>query len=140
MNAVTRLVAAAAYGGTFVTTRCRVAAQSDSSVRAASVGVVARSVESATNTNNRGTKVLLEQQTGIARETPSGSEVTAFVRRAFGIRFEMRFEWETQWWRVDAQEVGKTLAGYRNNLQGCLEQLLEGQELKSGLAYFRVRR
>ena len=75
-----------------------------------------------------------------ARQTPSGSEVTAFVRRAFGIRFEMRFEWETQWWRVDAQEVGQTLAGYHTNLQGCLEQMREGQELRSGLAYFRVRR
>jgi hypothetical protein len=102
--------------------------------------VVAPSVESATNTNNRGTKVLLEQQTRIARHTPSGSEVTAFVRRAFGIRFQMRYEWETQWWRVDVQEVGQTLAGYHDSLQGCLAQLLEGQELRSGLAYFRVRR
>jgi hypothetical protein len=52
----------------------------------------------------------------------------------------MRFEWETQWWRVDAQEVGQTLAGYHTNLQGCLEQMREGQELRSGLAHFRVRR
>jgi hypothetical protein len=102
--------------------------------------MVAPSVESATNTNNRGTKMLLEQQTGITRQTSSGSEVTAFVRRAFGVRFEMRFEWETQWWLVDAREVGNTLAGYHNNLQGCLDQMREGQELRSGLAYFRVRR
>ena len=84
--------------------------------------------------------MLLEQQTSIARLPPSGSEVTAFARCAFGIRFEMRFEWETQWWLVDAQEVGKTLAGYHNDLQGCLEQMREGQEMRSGLAYFRVRR
>jgi len=84
--------------------------------------------------------VLLEQQTGIARQTPSGSEVTDFVRRAFGIRFEMRFEWETRWWLVDAQEVGKTLAAYHNNLQGCLERMREGKELSSDLAYYRVRR
>jgi hypothetical protein len=70
----------------------------------------------------------------------TGSEVTAFVRRACGIRFEMRFEWETQWWLVDAQEVCKTLAGYHNDLQNCLEQMREGQVLRSGLAHFRVRR
>jgi hypothetical protein len=140
VNAVTRLVAAGAYGTLFVTARCRVVPHRDSCVRAAGVGVVAPSVELATNTNNRGTEVLLEQQTGIARQTSSGSEVTAFVRRAFGIRFQMRFHWETKWWPVDAQEVAETLAGYHNNLQGCLEQMREGQELRSGLAHFRVRR
>lgn len=83
--------------------------------------------------------MLLERQTDIAHQVRSGSEVTAFVRRALGIRFEMRFEWETQWWLVDAQEVGKTLASYHNDLQKCLEQMREGRELRSGLAHFRVR-
>ena len=71
---------------------------------------------------------------------PSASEVVPFVRRAFGIRFEMRFEWEADWWPIDSQEVAETLAGYYYSLQGCLEQMREGQELRSRLAYFRVRR
>jgi hypothetical protein len=49
----------------------------------------------------------------------------------------MRFEWETRWWRVDAKEVGESLAGYYDNLQRCLDQLREGRELKTGLAHFR---
>jgi hypothetical protein len=84
--------------------------------------------------------VLLEQQTNLAHEIRTGSEVTAFVRCAFGIRFEMRFEWETRWWLVDAQEVGRALGGYHTNLQSCLEEMRGGRELRSGLAHFRVRR
>jgi hypothetical protein len=70
----------------------------------------------------------------------SWSEVTSFVDSALGVRFEMRFEWETRWWLVDAHEVAKTLVGNYNDLQNCLEQMCEGQELRSGLAHFRVRR
>jgi hypothetical protein len=70
----------------------------------------------------------------------SATEVASFVRRAFGLRFEMRFAWETEWWPIDAQEVGDTLAGYYRSTQSCLELMCEGGELPSGLAYFRVRR
>lgn len=82
----------------------------------------------------------VEERSGISRPAPKGSEVVSFVRHALGLRFEMRFDWETKWWPVDAQEVGETLAGYFHSLQDTLEQLREGQELRSGLAYFRVRR
>lgn len=71
---------------------------------------------------------------------PGADEVAAFVRRALGLRFEMRFEWETQWWPVGAQEVAETLFGYYDSMHSCLEQLREGKELPSGLGYFRVRR
>lgn len=67
-------------------------------------------------------------------------EVAAFVRRALGLQFEMRFEWETKWWPVDAQDVCETLFGYHDSMYCCLEQMREGKELPSGLAYFRVRR
>ena len=52
----------------------------------------------------------------------------------------MRFEWEAHWWPIDAQEVAETLFGYYGSLPLCLEQLCEGQEVRSGLTYFRVRR
>jgi hypothetical protein len=67
-------------------------------------------------------------------------EVATFVRRALGLQFEMRFDWETRWWPVDAQEVCETLLGYHDSMYSCLEQMREGKELASGLAYFRVRR
>jgi hypothetical protein len=67
-------------------------------------------------------------------------EVATFVRRALGLQFEMRFDWETKWWPVDAQEVCETLLGYHDSMYSCLEQMREGKELPSGLAYFRVRR
>ena len=65
------------------------------------------------------------------------AEVASFVRRALGLRFEMRFEGETEWWPIDAQDVAETLAGYYYNygMHSCLEQMREGKELPSGLAF-----
>lgn len=83
--------------------------------------------------------MLIEQTARPTRRASQMPEVAGFVRRAFGLRFEMRFRWEAKWWPVDAQEVGATLAGYYESMQNCLEQIREGKELASGLAYFRVR-
>jgi len=81
------------------------------------------------------------EETVIVSEPGSDTaQVAAFVRRALGLRFEMRFDWETEWWPVGAQEVGETLFGYYDSMHSCLEQMREGKELPSGLAYFRVRR
>ena len=81
------------------------------------------------------------EETAIVAEPRSDVvEVTAFVRRSLGLQFEMRFDWETEWWPVGAQEVGETLSGYYDSMYSCLEQMREGKELPSGLAYFRVRR
>jgi hypothetical protein len=68
------------------------------------------------------------------------SEVASFARRALGLRFEMRFEGEGAWWPVDARDVGETLLSYYDSMHSALEQMREGKELPSGLAYFRVRR
>jgi hypothetical protein len=81
-----------------------------------------------------------EEEVDVVDRAAAASEVAAFVRRALGVAFEMRFHWETKWWRVDAQEVGQTLAGYYRDMHSCLEQMREGKELPSGLAYYRVRR
>jgi hypothetical protein len=83
--------------------------------------------------------VQIVETSGVAHPAPA-TEVARFVRGAFGLRFEMRFRWETKWWPIDAQQVGETLAGYYRSTQSCLEQMREGGELPSGLAYFRMRR
>ena len=82
----------------------------------------------------------VEEAVGVADRVAIAPEAAAIVRRALGLAFEMRFHWETKWWPVDAQEVGQTLAGYYCNMHSCLEQMREGVELSSGLAFFRVRR
>ena len=84
----------------------------------------------------------IEIWTDSSEAEPTTTEVASFVRRAFGLRFEMRFEWETEWWPIDARDVAETLAGYYVNygMHSCLEQMREGKELPSGLAYYRVRR
>lgn len=72
----------------------------------------------------------------------AAGEVTSFVHRAIGLRFEMRFKWETDWWPIDAREVAETLAAYYFDygMHSCLEQMREGKELASGLALYRLRR
>jgi hypothetical protein len=68
-------------------------------------------------------------------------EVESFVRRAIGLRFEMRFKDEVKWWPTDAQEVAETLAGYYYDygMHCCLEMMREGKELPTALAVFRMR-
>jgi hypothetical protein len=75
-----------------------------------------------------------------AKNLPLRADVAAFARRSLGLRFEMRFCWETEWWPVYAEEVAKTLAGYYESLHSCLERMREGKELPSGLAYYRMRK
>lgn len=84
----------------------------------------------------------MEVWTDPAEVTPASAEVASFVRRAIGLRFEMRFDWEAEWWPIDAREVAETLAGYYYNygMHSCLEQMREGKELPSGLAFYRVCR
>jgi hypothetical protein len=82
----------------------------------------------------------LEEELDVVDRVIVGLDVAAFVRHALGLAFEMRFHWETKWWPVDAQEVAQTLAGYYRSMHSCLEEMREGKEFSSGLAYFRVRR
>ena len=73
---------------------------------------------------------------------PSTPEVESFVRRAIGLRFEMRFKDEGKWWPIGPQDVAETLAGYYYDygMHCCLEMMREGKELPTALAVFRVRR
>ena len=76
------------------------------------------------------------------RQTTSSPEVESFVRRAIGLRFEMRFKDEVKWWPTDAREVAETLAGYYYDygMHCCLEMMREGKELPTALAVFRMHR
>ena len=64
------------------------------------------------------------------------------MRRAIGMRFEMRFKQESHWWPVSAWDVAETLAGYYYDygMNCCLEMMREGKELPTALAIFRMRR
>ena len=79
--------------------------------------------------------------TAASESAANSPEVEAFVRRAIGVRFEMRFKGESQWWPVDAREVAETLAGYYYDygMHSCLEMMREGKELPTALAFFRIR-
>lgn len=69
-------------------------------------------------------------------------EIDSFVRRAIGLRFEMRFKDEQQWWPANARDVAETLSGYYYDygMHCCLEMMREGKELPTALAVFRIRR
>jgi hypothetical protein len=49
--------------------------------------------------------------TAASELTASSPEAASFVRRAIGMRFEMRFKQERQRWPVSAWDVAETLAG-----------------------------
>lgn len=69
---------------------------------------------------------------------PWTSEMQVFLSLSAGLTFETRYHGEDRWWPVTADEVARTLSAYHANLQQCLDQLLEGDEIGSKLSLFRV--
>jgi hypothetical protein len=67
-------------------------------------------------------------------------EVQVFLSMAGSTKFEMRYLGEDRWYAAPTDDVALTLAGYHVDLQGCLHRLLNGEELASRLALFRVAR
>jgi hypothetical protein len=65
-------------------------------------------------------------------------EVEAFLATAVEGRFEMRYFGEDRWYPVPADDVALTLAGYHPDLGRCLDRLLNGEEVASRLARFRL--
>jgi hypothetical protein len=65
-------------------------------------------------------------------------EVQEFLSTAMQVRFEMRYVGEDRWYPVAADDVALTLAGYHPDLGHCLDQLLDGEEVASRLARFRL--
>lgn len=139
VNEVTPISAAWRRGRRFVTTGHEARAQGDACARGSAFQSVHTADGMATETENRGTRMHIEEGTTVFRPMPTASRVIKFARAALGLRFEMRFAWEADWWPIDVQEVADTLAGYHDNLPGCLADLRDGKEVASGLAYFRVR-
>jgi hypothetical protein len=78
------------------------------------------------------------------RRTPPGGDrawnhdIQAFLSTAVEARFEMRYVGEDRWYPVAADDVALTLAGYHPDLRRCLDQLLDGEEVASRLARFRL--
>ncbi len=66
-------------------------------------------------------------------------EVQMFVTVAAQTRFEMRYMGEDRWYPAPTDEVARTLVAYHPNLKQCLDCLLDGGEVASRLARFRVR-
>lgn len=65
-------------------------------------------------------------------------EVQIFLSSAAEARFEMRYAGEDRWYPVPADDVALTLAGYHPDLRICLDRLLNGEEVASRLARFRI--
>ncbi|HLB17143.1 MAG TPA: hypothetical protein VJM14_19640 [Burkholderiales bacterium] len=65
-------------------------------------------------------------------------EVQDFLSTAVEARFEMRYVGEDRWYPVPADDVALTLAGYHPDLGRCLDLLLDGEEVASRLARFRL--
>ncbi|MGH8697385.1 MAG: hypothetical protein ACREVS_12970 [Burkholderiales bacterium] len=65
-------------------------------------------------------------------------EVEDFLSTAVAARFEMRYVGEDRWYPVPADDVALTLAGYHPDLGRCLDLLLDGEEVASRLARFRL--
>ena len=65
-------------------------------------------------------------------------EVQMFVTVAAQTRFEMRYMGEERWHPAPTDEVARTLVAYHPNLKQCLDRLLDGGEVASRLAHFRV--
>jgi hypothetical protein len=64
--------------------------------------------------------------------------ISAFLKEAGQTRFEMRYLWEGNWYPAPADDVARTLAGYHSDLHRCLARMLNGEEVASRLALFRV--
>jgi hypothetical protein len=61
-----------------------------------------------------------------------------FLTLAAHTPFEMRYQGEERWYPAPAEDVARTLSAYHTDLRGCLDRLLDGEEIASRLAWFRV--
>jgi hypothetical protein len=81
----------------------------------------------------------LQSYYGNARAAGGWSrEVQMFLTHAANTRFEMRYDGEDRWYPAPSEEVAQTLHAYYPDLGDCLGRMLEGEEVASRLARFRV--
>jgi hypothetical protein len=82
--------------------------------------------------------VYLCEPVAIASDRAGDREIQEFLSVAAAARFEMRYLGEDRWYPVPADDVALTLAGYHPDLGRCLDLLLNGEEVASRLARFRL--
>lgn len=77
---------------------------------------------------------------GADRRGTSGwnRDIQTFVTLAAQTRFEMRYLGEDRWHPAPTEDVAQTLIAYHPDLEQCMQRLLDGEELASRLALFRV--
>lgn len=74
-----------------------------------------------------------------AGASPEPNEkIVEFLKEAGQARFEMRYLGEENWYPAPADDVARTLAGYHRDLHRCLVRMLDGEEVASRLALFRI--
>jgi hypothetical protein len=67
-------------------------------------------------------------------------EATTFFTLALGLRFETHFTSEPKWWPASMFEVAEALLPYHRSAKACVERMLNGEELCSRLAVYRIAR
>jgi hypothetical protein len=67
-------------------------------------------------------------------------ESRQFLTLALGLRFEMRFPSEPKWWPASILEVAEALRPYHPCAEACLRRMLDGEEVCSRLAMYRIAR
>ena len=75
-----------------------------------------------------------------SESAPLASHVQAFVKVALAMRFEMRYFDENRWYATTAEDLADTLAPYFPDLLQCLDLMLDGEEIESWLAAYRLVR
>jgi len=73
------------------------------------------------------------------RVAPRGNgAVQMFLMGLAQSRFEMRYLGEERWHPAPTEDVAQTLVAHHPDPRECLDRLLEGEEVASRLARFRV--
>ena len=67
-------------------------------------------------------------------------EATTFFTLALGLRFETRFTSESKWWPASVFEVAEAILPYHHDAEACVERMVNGEEVCSRLAVYRVAR
>ena len=71
---------------------------------------------------------------------PWCDDIRSFLSAALGLRFEMRYFGEACWYMTTAEDLAHTLVPYYPDLTVCLDGMLDGEEVDSRLATYRLCR
>jgi hypothetical protein len=71
---------------------------------------------------------------------PWCDDIRAFLSAALGLRFETQYFGEARWHATTAENVAHSLVPYYPDLTVCLDGMLNGEEIDSRLATYRLCR